>query len=192
MWWVIRHAPSDWRRRKVRNVAAGGLGRSAENGAGCAAHAVHGADDTASLRSSVVDGALAGVGFAVLFVGLQRAGRGAGLWPSAASQVVSALPMLGLYGWRALRGRTGALAARPAAPFVRFGPLLGGVFAAAAVTFYFLATRRGLLTVVAVLTSLYPAVTVALARGLLSERIGRRQGAGLALAGLSVALISAA
>jgi len=45
--------------------------------------------------------------------------------------------------------------------------------------------------VVAVLTSLYPAVTIALARWLLGERIGRWQGVGLALAGASVALISA-
>jgi len=44
--------------------------------------------------------------------------------------------------------------------------------------------------VVAVLTSLYPAVTVALARWLLAEHIGRWQGVGLALAGVSVALIS--
>ena len=55
---------------------------------------------------------------------------------------------------------------------------------------FFLGTQRGLLTVVAVLTSLYPAVTVALARWLLAEHIGRWQGVGLALAGASVALIS--
>jgi uncharacterized membrane protein len=147
--------------------------------------------DAASTRSSIVDGVLAGVGFAVLFVGLQRGGRGGGLWPSAASQVVSAFPMLGLYGWKLVSGSRGELAAG-STPLVRFGPILGGIFAAVAVTLYYLATQRGLLTVVAVLTSLYPAVTVALARGLLSERIGRRQGAGLALAGISVALISAA
>ena len=91
-----------------------------------------------------------------------------------------------------IRWRSGERAQPPGSTFVRFGPLLGGVMAALAVTFYFLATQRGLLTVVAVLASLYPAVTVALARWLLAERIGRRQGAGLALAGVSVALISAA
>jgi len=150
--------------------------------------AAPGIPQAASVRSSIVDGVLAGVGFAVLFVGLQRGGRGAGLWPSAASQVVSAFPMIALYLWR-LRGPGEAA---PGTAWIRFGPILGGVFAAIAVTLYFLATQRGLLTVVAVLTSLYPAVTVALARWLLSERIGRRQGAGLALAGVSVALISAA
>ena len=147
--------------------------------------------DPATTRASVVDGILAGIGFAVLFVGLQRGGRGGGLWPSAASQVVSALPMLGLYAWKRANGGRSALGAGSTA-VVRLGPILGGVFAAVAVTLYYLATQRGLLTVVAVLTSLYPAVTVALARWLLAERIGRRQGAGLALAGISVALISAA
>jgi len=149
------------------------------------------ASDAATTRASVVDGILAGIGFAVLFVGLQRGGRGGGLWPSAASQVVSALPMLGLYAWKRASGERSALGAGSTA-VVRLGPILGGVFAAVAVTLYYLATQRGLLTVVAVLTSLYPAVTVALARWLLAERIGRRQGAGLALAGISVALISAA
>src|SRR5262249_23923011 len=149
------------------------------------------ASDAASTRASVVDGVLAGVGFAVLFVGLQRGGRGGGLFPSAASQVVSALPMLGLYAWKRVSGGPGAVQAGTT-PVVRFGPIVGGVFAAVAVTLYYLATQRGLLTVVAVLTSLYPAVTVALARWLLLERIGRRQGAGLALAGISVALISVA
>ena len=149
------------------------------------------ASDAATTRASVVDGILAGIGFAVLFVGLQRGGRGGGLWPSAASQVVSALPMLGLYAWKRASGGRSALGAGSTA-VVRLGPILGGVFAAVAVTLYYLATQRGLLTVVAVLTSLYPAVTVALARWLLAERIGRRQGAGLALAGISVALISAA
>ena len=136
-------------------------------------------------RTSVVDGALAGLGFAVLFIGLQRAGRGEGLWPTASSQLVAALPMLVLYA---------GTMRPPAAPeqgWIRIAPVLVGVLVALAAILYFLATQRGLLTVVAVLTSLYPAVTVALARWLLGERIGRWQGVGLALAGTSVALISA-
>jgi len=134
---------------------------------------------------SAMDGILAGLGFAVLFIGLQRAGRGEGLWPTAASQVVAALPMLALHA-RALRPP-----AEPEDGWLRFGPLLVGALVGLAAVLFFLGTQRGLLTVVAVLTSLYPAVTIALARGLLGERIGRWQGVGLALAGASVALISA-
>jgi drug/metabolite transporter (DMT)-like permease len=135
--------------------------------------------------TSIVDGVLAGLGFSVLFIGLQRAGRGEGLWPTAASQLVAALPMLALQA-RSLRRRPEAEDA-----WLRLGPLLVGLLVGLAAIAFFLGTRRGLLTVVAVLTSLYPAVTVALARWLLAERIGRWQGLGLALAGLSVALISA-
>ena len=49
-----------------------------------------------------------------------------------------------------------------------------------------LATTKGLLSVVAVLGSLYPAVTVVLARVVLAERVSRLQeiGVGLTLAGV--------
>jgi uncharacterized membrane protein len=136
--------------------------------------------------SSVVDGVLAGLGFAVLFVALQRAGRGEGLWPTASSQIVAVLPMLALHA-RALRRAPGGPAETG---WLQLGPWVAGVLVAVAAICFFLATQRGLLTVVAVLTSLYPAVTVALARWLLAERIGRWQGVGLALAAVSVALIS--
>jgi len=135
----------------------------------------------------VLDGVLAGLGFTVLFIGLQRAGSGIGLWPTASSQVVSLFPMVWLFV-RTARDRPGSARA----PWTRSGPMLTGALVALAAIFYFLATQRGLLTVVAVLTSLYPAVTVALARSLLSERIGRWQAVGLGLAAVSVTLISAA
>jgi drug/metabolite transporter (DMT)-like permease len=134
--------------------------------------------------SGALDGVLAGLGFSVLFIGLQRAGRGEGLWPTAASQIVAALPMIALHA--------GTLR-RPAEPqdrWLRQGPILAGVLVALAAICFFLGTQRGLLTVVAVLTSLYPAVTVALAHWFLAERIGRWQGVGLALAAVSVVLIS--
>ena len=51
-------------------------------------------------------------------------------------------------------------------------------------------TRRTL-SVVAVLSSLYPAATVLLARLLLSERFTRRRLTGLVVAGIAVVLISA-
>jgi len=141
--------------------------------------------DSARGSSGAIDGVLAGLGFAVLFIGLQRAGRGEGLWPTAASQLVAALPMLALYA-RSPRRPSG-----PEDAWLRHGAILAGALVALAAICFFLGTQRGLLTVVAVLTSLYPAVTVALARWILSERIGRWQGVGLALAGASVALISA-
>lgn len=56
---------------------------------------------------------------------------------------------------------------------------------------YGAASTRGLLSVVAVLASLYPIVIVTLARVFLAEQIARQQLAGVALALTGVALISA-
>jgi drug/metabolite transporter (DMT)-like permease len=56
---------------------------------------------------------------------------------------------------------------------------------------YLLAARRGLLALVAVLSSLYPAGTVVLARIVLRERLVRVQLAGLAMALAGIVLIAA-
>jgi uncharacterized membrane protein len=141
--------------------------------------------------TSVIDGVLAGLGFAVLFIGLQRAGRGLGLWPTATSQLLSAAVMVTAVLVSRTRTGSSVLADRPGWRIGWLGPIAGGVLVTLAVICYFLATKLGLLSVVAVLTSLYPAVTVVLARWLLAEPIARRQVAGLVFAGLAVALISA-
>jgi drug/metabolite transporter (DMT)-like permease len=56
---------------------------------------------------------------------------------------------------------------------------------------YVLAAHGGLLSLVAVLTSLYPAATVALAAIVLRERLGRVQWIGVVLALGGAAVISA-
>jgi drug/metabolite transporter (DMT)-like permease len=66
-----------------------------------------------------------------------------------------------------------------------------GVTDVGATLLYGEATTRGLLSVVAVLSSRYPIVIVVLARVLLSERIARGQLAGVGVALAGVALISA-
>ncbi len=66
-----------------------------------------------------------------------------------------------------------------------------GVGDTGATLLYGAASTRGLLSVVAVLSSLYPIVIVVLARVLLAERVARPQLAGVAVALAGVALISA-
>jgi len=56
---------------------------------------------------------------------------------------------------------------------------------------FFFASQEGFLAITSVLTSLYPAVTIVLARTVLGERLTALRLAGLALAGGCVALIAA-
>ncbi len=131
--------------------------------------------------AGVRDGLLAGVGFGVLFFGLDRAGDAAGLWPVVIAQGTSALLLCGT----ALARRTSLRStARTTAAAASVG-LLGGT----ATVLFFFATHAGLLTIAAVLTSLYPAFTVLLARVVLAEKLGRIQTVGLGLAAVAVTLI---
>ncbi|GAA0997402.1 hypothetical protein GCM10009555_094890 [Acrocarpospora macrocephala] len=67
-----------------------------------------------------------------------------------------------------------------------------GVLDSIANLLFLLAARSGDLAVVAVITALYPAGTVLLARGVLAERIGRGQLAGLGAAAVAVSLLALA
>ena len=64
-----------------------------------------------------------------------------------------------------------------------------GLLAALAVLLFLLATSRGLLSVAAIITSLYPAFTVLLAVLVLREHVHRAQAIGLALCGVTIVLV---
>jgi drug/metabolite transporter (DMT)-like permease len=135
------------------------------------------------VHSAVLDGLLAGVGFGGLFAALGQVHSRAGLAPLALTQgasVVAVVLLAGLLRQRWLpRNRQSAASA------------VVGVFGALATVLFLLATRSGLLSVAAVLSSLYPATTVLLAAVVLRERIERAQGVGLLLAALAVGLVAA-
>jgi len=87
-----------------------------------------------------------------------------------------------------------ALTLKPQAPALPRGWLLligVGIADVGATLLYAAASTKGLLSVVGVLSSLYPIVIVVLARVLLAERVARPQLAGVAVALAGVALISA-
>jgi len=70
--------------------------------------------------------------------------------------------------------------------------ILIGLLDSGANTLYALATDHGLLSVISVLSSLYPLTTVLLAQALLREHVARHQKFGIVFALAGVALISAA
>lgn len=137
--------------------------------------------------SGLIDGVVAGVGFGTLFLALDQAGDSAGLWPLAAGQATS----LALVAVIALRLRHSA-PGWDSGTGQTWWPLAvaTGVLGSTATLLFYFATTTGLLTIAAVLTSLYPAGTILLARLILDERISRMQGLGLALAGCAVVLIT--
>ncbi len=137
-----------------------------------------------AVRSSLALAGLAAVGFGSFFVLIDRATElGGAPWSLLLVRVGEVALLGGL-----------ALAMRPAMPAgVRdAAPLLViGTLDFSATAFFALATEQGLLSVVSVVGSLYPAVTVVLARVVLAERVARSQEAGVVLTLAGVVAISA-
>lgn len=135
----------------------------------------------AGLAPGLVEAVLAGLAFGLFFVALAGTGPQDGLWPLLGSR--SSLIVCGL---AALVTRTSLRPAAGQLPSL----LLLGLLDQAATVLYILASREGLLSLVAVLVSLYPASTVVLARVILRERLGTLQLSGVGCAAVGVALIA--
>lgn len=135
------------------------------------------------LAPGVPEALAAGLAFGAFFILLDGAGDETGLWPLVGGRTASLtiLTILVL----ARRERVAA------ASGTRLPIVAAGVLDVAANLLYLLATREGLLSIVAVLTSLYPASTILLARIVLGERMGRLQVAGLGLAAAGVVMMTA-
>jgi uncharacterized membrane protein len=125
----------------------------------------------------------AGICFAAFFIILDGIGDDAGLWPVLGMRLSS----VAISGSILVARR---VSPRPA-PGTGLGVLGGGAVGTTADYLFVVGTRLGLLSVVAVLTSLYPVTTVVLARTFLRERISGMQLAGLLLAAVGVVLITA-
>jgi drug/metabolite transporter (DMT)-like permease len=139
-------------------------------------------DRPASTRGALADGAIAGAGFGILFIALAQISADAGLLPLAANQLVGAvLTILTATSigqpWRPSRGVLGWGSA-------------SGVLGASGTLAFMVATGTTSLGIAGVLASLYPAVTVLLAAGVLGERIGAGQRTGIGICTLAVATLA--
>jgi drug/metabolite transporter (DMT)-like permease len=137
-----------------------------------------------SPRWELLFGAGAGLGFGVVFILLTEAAitSGSGMWPVFIARCAS-VPVLAVVG--IALGGFSRLERSNVAPVVG-----SGLFDVGANALILLAVRRGLISLVAPVASLYPAMTVVLARFVLQERIGRQRLAGLALGLVGLALIA--
>jgi drug/metabolite transporter (DMT)-like permease len=152
--------------------------------AGGARQAATGASQHVPGRA-IAYGIASGVSFGLFYLFLRNAGQSGAFWPVVSARIAGAVVILAAAAavrpGRVLRGAGGRV----------FLTALGsGLVDASANIFYVIATREGLFGLAVVLTSLYPGVTVLLARILLGERQRWVQRAGLALAGLGVLLVT--
>jgi drug/metabolite transporter (DMT)-like permease len=125
---------------------------------------------------------LSGVGFGLVFVLLSETSSASGLWPVLASKTTACV----VISLAALAQRV-TPSPGPALPLV----VGGGVLDALANGAFIAASRSGLVSVMAVLSSLYPAPTLVLARVVLGERTSRLQQLGLGLTLAGVVLLAA-
>lgn len=125
---------------------------------------------------------MAGLGFGFFFILIGQANHNAVLWPVLASRSGSALLMAGFV----------TIKREWEIPPVTQWPILlaTSVFDSAGNVFFVFAASIGRLDIAAIISSLYPALTVLLARFILKEGITRWQAIGLVTALAAVVLIA--
>jgi drug/metabolite transporter (DMT)-like permease len=133
-------------------------------------------------KLSIALALVAAVGFGSYFVMSDAAADDSVLWLLALSRSIP-VPALALFAWtRGMRAPTG----RAAGTLVVAGTLDCG-----ATALYAVANTKGALSIVSVVGSLYPVMTLILARAVLGERIRRVQQVGVVAALAGVAMIAA-
>ena len=139
------------------------------------------APSAATMRTSLLLGALAGTGFGAQLILFKIAGGGGAMWAMTSARAAGVAALLIVL-----------VVMPPKGPWRGFW--LTGIVAGALDTlgnlFYFQASRFGRLDVAALVCSLYPGVTILLAAMVLREWPTRRQLAGMALALCAVVLLS--
>jgi drug/metabolite transporter (DMT)-like permease len=133
-------------------------------------------------RQGLVLALAAGLSFGGFLVLLHVGGEGGTFWTLAAARGAS----LVLVAVAVLASRRPQRPAPGALPLI----VLNGLLDAGGNSLFLLASKSGRLDVAAVLSSMYPVGTVLLAAALLRERVGRAQGAGIAVVLAAIALIA--
>lgn len=131
-------------------------------------------------------GIASGASFGLFFLLIRNAGRSGELWPVAAGRA-GELAVVIIAAALLRRG----LLPRGADRRLLLAAAGAGAIDVVANICYVAATRTGMFGLAVVLASLYPGITVLLARVMLGERLRRTQRAGLALAAIGIVLVTA-
>ncbi len=137
---------------------------------------------------------IAGAGIGTILIVLKFSPTDSGLASVITMRVVSAilLNILVFATWMNLRRKKVARPKTPMAGKYWWAVIAAGIFDSSANIFFTLALRSGSLSVVSVLTALYPLGTIILARLILKERIARIQMFGVLLALSGSAILAVA
>lgn len=136
-------------------------------------------------------GIASGIAFGVFFLFIRNAGASGVLWPVCLARVAGTLVILAAAAWlRTPPAGWGSGRAGVAGRRVVLAAVAAGVLDAGANVCYVLAVRAGLFGMAVVITSLYPGITVLLARVVLGERMRAIQRFGLLLAAAGIGLVT--
>ena len=138
--------------------------------------------EAARLAAGVGWAAIAMLAFGAYYIPMHAASHGDFLWAAFVFRLTSTTLIAA--AWLVLRPPRARRADLPVLASIGVLDTGGNVFFAAA-------SAKGLVSVVSILASLYPVVTVLLARAVLHERVHRSQELGIALALAGIVLISA-
>jgi drug/metabolite transporter (DMT)-like permease len=142
--------------------------------------------------SGLMDGLAAGAAFGVLFVAMAKAGQHSGLWPVAV-ETTSSLALFAAMKLRSghARGHQDHAHSYARTPMHHLAmPVFAGLSGVAATLTFFFSSHLAMLSTAAVLVSLYPGVTVMLARLLLHERFNGIQRLGIGLCAFAVIAVA--
>ncbi|MEA2000800.1 MAG: DMT family transporter [Actinomycetota bacterium] len=134
------------------------------------------------VRTGVIYGVLAGLGFGGLLILLSLGTDSSGIWALLPARIAGSVVMLIVVGatGREFRPQRGSMI-----------PSVGaGVLVTLGNGFFVLATTKGSLAVVSVLAAMFPATTVILAWAFLGERLTGQRRVGLVLALIAVGLVA--
>jgi drug/metabolite transporter (DMT)-like permease len=130
-------------------------------------------------------GVVSGIAFGLFFLLMRDAGETGTIWPATAARGAELLVAVVAVGFLRPGSVLRGMGSRPV-----LAAATAGIVDAAATVCYVAATRAGQFGLAVVLASLYPGVTVLLARVVLGERLRWAQRAGLALAALGILLVT--